>query len=200
MEGYLGEVRNFAGNFAPQGWRFCQGEALAISDYDALFALIGATYGGDGINTFNLPDLRGRVAVGTGQGPGLANVNLGGMAGSEQVTLTANNLPIHNHTVTNSPINPSITASVNSAQATAHAATTGLSIASAGSNASGQFIQNLGFNNTTPTVALNPGTVDLSAVTINSEPSGGSQPHSNMQPYLSVNFIICVQGIFPSRN
>lgn len=198
MEGYIGEVRTFAGNFEPRGWLLCQGQTLAISNYDALFALIGTTYGGDGVNTFNLPDLRGRVAVGTGQGPGLQNFVIGQQAGAENVTLVSSNLPSHNHPVT--PANPSFTTSVNNAQATEHAPSTGWSIASPGYLASGSFVQNLGFNNETPAVKLNPGTVSLNSLTVNNLVTGGSQPHNNMQPYLTVNFIICIEGIFPSRN
>lgn len=200
MEGYIGEIRHFAGNFAPRGWLFCQGQQLAISQYDALFALIGTTYGGDGQNSFSLPDFRGRVALGTGQGPGLSTVVLGALAGTETVTLTQTNLPAHTHTVITTPINPALTVSVNSAQASAHTATNGASIASAGYMASGSFVPNLGFNTATPAVALNPGTVDLTSVTVNNANIGGSLPHNNMQPYLVVNFIICIEGIFPSRN
>src|SRR5512136_2572601 len=94
---YVGEIRMFAGNFAPQGWMFCEGQLLPISQYDALFNLIGTTYGGDGINTFALPDLRGRVIVGPGQGSGLSNYVLGQQGGVETVTLTTNQIPQHSH-------------------------------------------------------------------------------------------------------
>lgn len=198
MEGYIGEVRNFGGDFAPLGWSFCNGQSLSIAAYQALFVLIGTTYGGDGVTTFNVPDLRGRVAVGTGQGPGLPNVILGEKAGAESVTLNLNNLPAHTHVVT--PAKPSFATSVSGAQATTHTPTTGLSIAAAGYMAAGSFVENLGFNNETPTVKLNPGTVDLSSLTIANGATGSSQAHNNMQPYLTVNFIICIEGIFPSRN
>ncbi|RZM29931.1 MAG: phage tail protein [Pedobacter sp.] len=201
MEGYIGEIRHFAGNFAPRGWAFCRGQQLAISNYDALFALIGTTYGGDGQNTFNLPDFRGRVAVGTGQGPGLSTVVLGTLAGTEKVTLLESNLPAHTHAVTTTPINPQLTASVNDANASTNTPTNGVAIASAGyTPPSGSFVPNLGFNTATPSVALNPGTVDLTSLTVNNANVGGSLPHNNMQPYLTVNFIICIEGIFPSRN
>jgi microcystin-dependent protein len=199
MEGYIGEVRNFAGTFAPMGWSFCQGQQMSIANYQALYALIGTTYGGDGVTVFNLPDLRGRVAVGTGQGPGMSNVNLGTLAGVENAALTVNNLPAHNHVV--GATNPTFATSVNSAEAILNAPAAGMSIASAGYiPPSGSFVQNLGFNNATPAVALNSGTVDTSSITANISAVGGSIPHNNMQPYLAVNFIICIEGIFPSRN
>jgi microcystin-dependent protein len=99
MENYLGEIRIFAGNFAPQGWLFCQGQLLAISQNQALFALLGTTYGGDGQTTFSVPDLRGRAAVGLGAGPGLSPYQQGQQAGYETVTLTTAQLPVHQHPV-----------------------------------------------------------------------------------------------------
>lgn len=198
MEGTIGEVRNFAGNFAPRGWSFCQGQQMSIAAFQALYVLIGTTYGGDGVTAFNLPDLRGRVAVGTGQGPGLTNVILGTAAGVENAALTINNLPMHNHVV--GANNASFATSVNSAEASLHTPAAGVSIASAGYMSSGSFVQNLGFNTATPAVALNSGTLDTSSITANVSAAGGSVPHNNMQPYLAVNFIICIEGIFPSRN
>ncbi len=200
MEGYVGEIRFFGGNFPPRSWSFCQGQELSIANYQLIYTLIGTTYGGDGITKFNLPDFRGRVAVGTGTGPGRSTIVLGAAAGSEEITLSQLNLPAHTHAVTNSPINPAITTSVNSAQASVNAPTTGVSIASAGYMASGSFVPNLGFNTETPAVALNSATVDLSTLTVGNMNTGSSLPHNNMQPYLAINFIICIEGIFPSRN
>jgi microcystin-dependent protein len=96
---YLGEIRMFAGNYAPQFWEFCNGQLLAIAQYDALFALIGTTYGGDGVNNFALPDLRGRIPVDQGQGPGLSKRIMGQMGGAEKVALTVDQLPVHSHAV-----------------------------------------------------------------------------------------------------
>jgi len=200
MDGTIGEIRYFAGNFAPRGWALCQGQLMPITNYEAVYAIMGTTYGGDGVNTFGLPNFSGRVAVGTGQGGGLSPVALGVVAGSENVSLTQSNLPPHTHANTTTPINPAIAVSVNSAQAITHTPANALSIASAGYMASGSFVPNLGFNTSTPAVALNPGTVDLSSVTVNNSVAGSSVPHNNMQPYLAVNFIICLEGIFPSRN
>src|SRR3954468_23228168 len=98
-EPFLGEIRMFGGNFAPRGWAFCNGQILSIAQNTALFSLLGTTYGGNGQTTFGLPDLRGRVAVSAGQGPGLSNYSLGELAGSESVTLTSANMPAHNHSV-----------------------------------------------------------------------------------------------------
>lgn len=200
MEGYLGEIRYFAGNFAPRGWSLCQGQQMPIAYYQALYTLIGTIYGGDGQVNFNLPDFRGRVAVGTGQAGGRSQVLLGTASGSENVTLATTNLPTHTHVVTTTPINPGLKASVNSENASTHTPTNGVSIATAGYIASGSFVQNLGFNTATPAVALNPATVDLNSLTVGNTIIGGSLPHNNMQPYLTVNFIICIEGIFPSRN
>jgi microcystin-dependent protein len=97
MDPFIGEVRLFGGNFAPVGWAFCHGQSLSIAEYDALFAIIGTTYGGDGQETFNLPDLRGRVPIGMGTGPGLSTRVIGETVGSETVTLTPNQLPLHSH-------------------------------------------------------------------------------------------------------
>ena len=100
MEGTIGEIRMFAGNFAPRYWAFCQAQLISIASNTALFSILGTTYGGNGQTTFGLPDFRGRVAVGVGTGPGLSNVVLGEMGGSSTITLTTNNMPAHNHTAT----------------------------------------------------------------------------------------------------
>src|SRR3569623_1008207 len=96
---FLGEIRLFAGNFIPRGWAFCNGALLAISQNDALYALLGTTFGGDGINTFGLPDMQGRVAIGQGTGPGLSSYVLGQMSGTDNVTLNTNQIPSHNHSL-----------------------------------------------------------------------------------------------------
>lgn len=175
MEGTLAEIRSFAGNFAPRGWMFCNGQLLSIAQWTAVFALVGTTYGGDGQNTFGLPNLNSRVPMGTGQGPGLSNVDLGQMAGTETVTLTSNQMPMHNHT------------------ATAPAAGTSDTATPASSKAPGPVSLGAGVSNAFGTASTNlaPPTLGL---------AGGSQPHNNVQPFLGMNYIICVEGIFPSRN
>lgn len=172
MEGYLAEIRMFAGNFAPRNWAFCQGQLLAIAQNTALFSLLGTTYGGNGQTTFGLPDFRGRVAVGTGQGPGLPSINLGEVSGTPSTTLLVTNMPAHNHTLT--PL-------ANSSDATA-------------SKPAGKYMA------LTPAPAY-AATQDGTAMGVQTTTiSGGSQPFSIMQPYLGMNYIICLFGIFPSRN
>jgi microcystin-dependent protein len=176
MEGTIGEIRLFAGTFAPRTWAFCEGQIMAIAQNTALFSILGTTYGGNGQTTFALPDLRGRTAVGPGTGPGLTNRNLGEQAGTENVTLIASELPAHNHNllVANVPADKT--------------EPTGNSIASVADITENAMPS---YKTATPNVALNPSSIS---------PAGGSQPHNNMPPYLGMNYIICLEGIFPSRN
>lgn len=178
MEGTIGEIRMFAGNFAPRSWAFCANQILPIAQNTALFSILGTTYGGNGQTTFALPDFRGRVAVGTGQGPGLPNITLGELAGSQTVTLTTNNMPAHNHQVVGN--------------VTPQASTDG----TAGSDPTGRVLgpQSI-YYNPSDLVGMAPIALNL-PTTI----SGGSQPFSIMPPYLGMNYIICLFGIFPSRD
>ena len=181
IEPYLGNVTVFAGNFAPRAWMFCQGQLLAIAAYDALFALIGTTYGGDGQTTFALPDLRSRVAVHQGQGQGLSSYTLGEMGGVENVTLLSINLPMHNHSLT-TPVTlqqPASTATTGSDNPTGAFPASGAMMYSSSSD--GSFMGNYSSMSSTPI-------------------AGGNQPVSILQPYLAMNYIIAVEGIFPSRN
>jgi len=181
VEPYLGNVTVFAGNFAPRSWMFCQGQLLAIAEYDALFALLGTTYGGDGQTTFALPDLRSRIAIHQGQGAGLSNYTLGEMAGHENVTLLSTQMPGHTHAL--------LTMTVKQSASTATA--TGIDNPQNAFPAAG------------PTVYANvsDGSVMGSYTSVSSSPLAGSnQPISIVQPYLAMNFIIAVEGIFPSRN
>jgi len=160
----------FAGNFAPNGWLFCEGQQLSIAENDALFTLIGTTYGGDGEQTFNMPNLASRVPIHMGTGPDGTNYQIGEMAGTEQETLTVQQIPNHTHplTVANTAAgdtNPTGTMLGQSAQAKL-------------------YIQDV------PSSALPTDTVS---------PVGGSQPHENTQPFLCINFIISLFGIFPSQ-
>ena len=166
---YVGELRMFAGNFAPAGWMFCEGQLLPISENDTLFVLIGTTYGGDGQSTFALPDLRGRVPLHQGQGPGLSSYILGQSGGVESVTLTQNQIPIHSHT----PLASNTGASDNPAYNFWASTTTGKPYSAA-----------------PPAVQMNTGTL---------APTGGSQPHDNMIPFLCINYIISLFGIFPTQ-
>lgn len=178
MEGTIGEIRMFAGNFAPRTWAFCQNQIISIAQNTALFSILGTTYGGNGQTTFALPDFRGRVAVGTGQGPGLPSVTLGEMSGSPTVTLTTANMPAHNHQVVGN--------------ITPQAATDG----SVGTDPSGRV---------TGPVSIYAAPADLVnmapiAINLPSTVAGNSQPFSIMPPYLGMNYIICMFGIFPSRD
>ena len=166
---YVGEIRMFAGNFAPAGWMFCEGQLLPISENETLFNLIGTTYGGDGESTFALPDLRGRVPIHMGTGGGLSTYILAETGGTEEVTLTVNQIPGHTH---------SLLASAAIANQTAPAGNV-----LAQSTAASIYIEDVP-------------TANMAATAIG--PVGGSQPHTNFQPYLCVNFIISLFGLFPS--
>jgi microcystin-dependent protein len=180
MEGTIGEIRMFAGTFSPRTWAFCNGQLISIAQNTALFSILGTTYGGNGQTTFALPDFQGRVAVGTGTGAGLPNVQLGEKSGTNTVTLTTANMPAHNHQV--------------NGNVTMQAATDG----TLGSDANGR---NIGPGNFYATPS--PGDVaNMAPIAINlpTTVAGNSQPFNNMQPYLGMNYIICMFGIFPSRD
>jgi microcystin-dependent protein len=170
---FLGEIRMFGGNFAPTGWALCAGQLLAIADADntALFNLIGTTYGGDGQDTFQLPDLRGRVPVHVGQGTGLSSHTLAETGGVESVTLTVNQIPAHTHAV----------------QARAGAGTSDRPdgrVWAAPSEPSAKL-----YASGAPDASMNQALIKA---------VGGSQPHENMSPFLAINFIICLSGVFPA--
>lgn len=178
MEGTIGEIRLFGGNFSPRTWAFCDGRTLSISQYTALYSLIGTTYGGDGVSTFLVPDFRSRVAVGTGQGAGLANVVLGQISGHESTTMTTNQMPQHTHIATGT---------------TTIAAYSGTGTADADGSVLASYNQAY---STQAADSQTQGTVANVPVQI----AGGSQPFSLIQPITALNFIICLEGIFPARN
>ncbi|WP_108807950.1 phage tail protein [Aquimarina spinulae] len=184
MEGTIGEVRMFAGNFAPRTWAFCEGQLLAINSNQALFSILGTTYGGDGRTSFGLPDLRGRVPINPGTGAGLPTYREGQKGGSTINILNVTQIPSHNH---NGAVK------VSSGNSTQNEATNGASIATPGTGSGRSFNATAGFNTASPDVTLNANSV----VTGN---TGGNQAVNNMQPFLSIYYIICLQGIFPSRN
>lgn len=180
---YIGEIRLFAGNFAPYGWMFCQGQTLPISENETLFQLIGTTYGGDGEENFSLPNLASRVPIHMGTGPEGTTYQIGEMAGTEAVTLTVNQLPIHSHKLK------------------------GPSMLALGSNEGNSADPTGNYPAVTPGVNLYSKTVKEGAYMDDPQgftPSeiltarGGNQPHGNMQPFLAVNFIISLYGFFPS--
>lgn len=169
---YIGEIRMFGGNFAPVGWAFCDGSLLSIAQYDALYSLIGTTYGGDGQSTFALPDLRGRFPIHQGQGGGLSPRVLGEMAGTESVTLQTSQMPAHNHT----PVANTAAGNSNDPNGMYWASSASVQQYLPGDQAN---------------TNMNTGAIGS---------AGGSQPHDNMQPHLVINFIISLEGIYPSQN
>ncbi|WP_417207645.1 phage tail protein [Antarctobacter sp.] len=175
---FLAEISLFGGNFAPRGWAFCDGQILPINQNQSLYSLLGTTYGGDGRTSFALPDLRGRVPLHSGnnsQGPGLSPYSLGQKGGTEYVTLTVNELPAHNHGV-----------KMRAESRAGNLTDPGGNMLAAGSTI---------FRANTPA-----DDVDLDAAMIQQFNAGGGQPHYNMPPFLAVNYIIALQGLFPSRN
>jgi len=167
---FIGEVQWFAGNFAPRGWALCDGQLLPISQYSALFSILGTTYGGDGRTTFALPDVRGRVLIHEGSGPGLTPRNLGAKSGAENVALTTAQMPSHTHTLNASSGPATELSPVNNILASP--GRTRLYDSGAANTSMGHSIDN----------------------------TGGGQSHTNVQPFNTLNCIIALQGIFPSRN
>ncbi|MEP3437318.1 MAG: tail fiber protein [Hoeflea sp.] len=171
-EPFVGEIRMFAGNFAPRGWAFCDGQLLAVSQNDALFSLLGTIYGGDGRTTFSLPDMRGRLPIHAGQGPGLSERRLGAKGGAEAVTLTVNQLPSHTHPAQGTPANGDLPDPAGN---------------------------RLGSNTILEPFSLTePLDENMAASAITN--IGGSRSHSNLMPFLCVHFIIALFGIYPSRH
>lgn len=170
-EPFLGDITVFAGNFAPQGWEFCNGQLLPIAQYDALYALLGTIYGGDGQTTFALPDLRGRSPVHAGTLAGGGVYTQGQNGGAESVTLTTNQIPSHSHT---------LAAGAQGTQASPAGGLPGTTPA-----------RDFRYSSAGVDATLHPTTLQT---------AGGSQPHNNLSPYLGLSFIIAVAGIFPSRN
>lgn len=171
---FVAEIRIVGFNFAPKGWAFCDGQLIPISQNTALFSLLGTMYGGDGKSTFALPDLQGRAAMMHGQGPGLSLYDQGQTGGSEFVTLIESEMPAHSHTM----------------QATAFPATTGLV---ANGHALARGVGGLPYDGP----ATSPSTTPMAFQTL--AIAGGSLPHNNMMPYLTMNYIIALQGVFPPR-
>ena len=170
-EPFVGEIRMFAGNFAPRGWAYCDGQLLAVSSNDALFSLLGTTYGGDGRTTFGLPDLRGRIPIHAGTGPGLSPRKLGAKAGDETETLTAPQLPSHTH------------AWRGHSGAAQGQTPISASVAAPASSFYDSQADNLG---------------DMRASMVGA--TGGSQAHANLMPTLCIHFIIALFGVYPSRS
>jgi microcystin-dependent protein len=175
MEPFIGQLMCVGFNFAPRGWVFCNGQLLSIAQNTALFSLLGTTYGGDGITTFAVPDLRGRAPIGMGSGPGLSTYQQGEMTGTETTTLLTTNMPVHNHTI----MANNGTGTTNSPEG-AIAAGYGTTLPPEGPYTTGSA------NTTMATNAVGP--------------SGGSQPFSILNPLIAMNWIIATEGIYPSRS
>ncbi len=194
MEGTIGEIRGFGGNFAPRAWALCNGQLLSIAQNTALFSILGTTYGGDGRTTFALPDLRGRIPISSGTGPGLSTHKLGARSGTETVILNQLQMPSHTHqaafTHTAGVTHLAVVAdSANQEDPTNHYL--------AAANIAGT---NQIYSDQTPdaTLALSEG-VAVAGIVQNGL-TGASQYHNNMQPYLTINWIICMFGVYPSRS
>jgi len=172
MDPSIGEIKIFAGNFAPRAWAYCDGQLLPISQYNALFSILGTTYGGDGRTTFGLPDLRGRTAIGPRTGPGLSAYKLGQRGGAEAVTLAINQMPSHNHQI------KAVTTGGTSTTPTNHL-----------------LADSAAFDNEFSNATANTNMSDSMAAH-----TGGSQAHENRQPFLAINYIIAIAGTFPTRS
>lgn len=178
----LGEIRVFTGNYAPTGWAKCEGQLLPLASNTALFSILGTTYGGNGMTNFALPDLREKVIIQPGQGPGLSSYDLGQTSGNETVTLTPDNLPAHNHTAQ---------IKVSSGVADLSVPTTGVALASP-----------VELHNSTsyPVLRYNTATPDITLTSNSTSTTGSSTPVNVAQPYLVCTYIIALQGIYPPRN
>ena len=174
MDPFVAEIRIFPFNFAPKGWAFCDGQILPLSQNTALFSLLGTTYGGDGKSNFALPDMQGNAPMHPGQGPGLSLHDLGETGGSETVSLLESEIPNHSHAMNSLPAPGNRTAPASNSMARVQGTT-------------GPYIP----------AAPAPTLVNMADVAI--APAGGDQPHNNMQPYLTLNFCIALQGVYPPR-
>lgn len=188
LESFIGEICIVPYNFAPVGYAFTDGQLLPISQYNALFALLGVTYGGDGVTNFALPDTRGRVIIGAGQGPGTSNYQLGAAGGAENVTLTVSQMPTHTHSAATS-----IAIKARGLSAAGNADGPGGNAWAAKARA-GQY------STSAPDVDMAAGSVQVSSVSTTVGNAGGNLPVSIVQPYLVLNPIIALEGIFPTRN
>ena len=180
-EPFIGEIKIFGFNFAPQSYMTCQGQILSIAQNTALFSLLGTTYGGNGQTTFALPDLQRRVPIGQGTGPGLPSYTMGQVGGTPTTTLISSNMPIHNHAATGINVRIPVTS------------------ASEDSSATNNYIGNA-VNDTFGPAASPTASLGAPVVSGATAMAGGSQPFSIMNPYLAINYSIAIFGIFPSRN
>ena len=181
MTPYISMIEAFAFNFAPRGWAMCAGQTLSIAQYQALFSLLGTTYGGNGQTTFNLPDLRGRLALGFGQGPGLSTYALGAPGGQESHQLVISEVPPHAHT-----LNATNNGQANGTNLPSSSVLMGSGYGIEANNPT----ENI-YGNASPSIAMAASAVGS---------AGGNQPHENRMPFLTINYCIALEGVFPSRS
>jgi len=179
MDGTIGEIRLFAANFSPRNWAYCSGSLVAIRSNTALFSILGTTYGGDGVNTFGLPNLAGRTAVGAGQGPGLGYYALGMMTGVNSTTLTVGNLPPHTHEISGNILIPAYSESGNSASPSGNV---------------------LAAKDQMYSTQQSDATTKATAVSMQIGLSGGNTPVDITKPSIGMNYVICMYGMFPTRD
>lgn len=202
----IGEIRLFAGNFSPKAWTYCAGQTMAIAGNTALFSILGTTYGGNGTTTFGIPDLRGRVAIGAGNGPGLTPRTLGQIGGTTATTLTVLQTPIHTHAIGGGgtvALSGSANAVMNVNQGTGSLGTPDGNFL--GFDMSGNNIYNPSAGSASNYMSPQAITVNTSGLSVELPPmqttlSGGGAPFTNLQPFTGMSYILCVYGIFPSRN
>lgn len=192
-QSYIGAISGWAPTFAPRNWAFCQGQLLPVNQNVALYSIVGTTYGGNGQTTFGLPNLQGRVPIGAGQSPGTSQHPLGQQGGQENVTLTQLQMPAHNHATT-------VTASANLPASSAAATTATPTAGSVLASATGTYGRD---NLDVKIYAPAPGSVSVplsTTATVTVGATGGNQPFSILQPFTVINYIICLQGLFPPRD
>ena len=201
MDTFIGQIIMFAGNFAPRDWAFCDGQLLQISENQSLYSILGTTYGGDGRTTFGLPDFRGRVPIGKGQGNGLTTRRMGEQIGIEDVTLSTAQMPIHSHAAETTISGSSVTAKLKASSAEG---TTNVPLNNYLAKPNNIGLQSINMYDSSADIEMASDAIeiDLSAVTANttSDDTGGNSAHNNIQPSLVMNYIICVNGVYPSRS
>lgn len=192
MEPFIGQIQPFGFSFNPVNWVPCDGRLLSISEYEALYTLIGTTYGGDGVSNFAVPDLRGRVPIHQGQGLGLSNKVIGQKAGHETLTITQAQMPTHSHVLS---IQSGGNFMISNTQGMSPTPSDTYNVIGAASDPNGSLTNNV-YNNSAPNVPLNT----ASSYSYNVSVTGMGQSIENMEPYLTINYCICTNGIFPTQN
>ena len=201
MDGYMGSIMQFGGNFPPKDWAYCYGQSMSIAEFSALYSLLGTFYGGDGRVSFNVPDLRGRTAVGAGSGPGLTPLPVGYMGGLEFIRLTQAEMPTHTHATSVTP--PTVTATAHAKNGAGDQNDAGNGFWASGSTSSGKTVLNVnnGYSSSSD-ATLAPGavSVDVQPGGVTVGDAGGNQQFPIRSPFTAIHSVICVSGLYPSRN